>query len=226
MKFLALKLEGPLQSWGFDSQYKIRQTSLFPSKSAIAGMCCAALGYDRGSQQEKLFLDKFTLLKMTAIKLDFYISNSNQGKKHQVQLTRLRDYHIVQNTRKASGGLKDSHPTNRFYLNDAKFGVILEGSENIIHQLATALVNPVWGLWLGRKACIPSSPIFQGIFNTFEDALEKLTNERNLSTLTYQQDIDQFSDGKDTIPDVAQSFLSNHREFNVRRLTTVYADRK
>jgi CRISPR system Cascade subunit CasD len=43
-RFLALRLEGPLQSWGFDSQYNRRNTGLMPTKSAIAGMCCAALG--------------------------------------------------------------------------------------------------------------------------------------------------------------------------------------
>ena len=42
---LALRLEGPLQSWGFDSQYSRRSTALMPTRSAIGGMCCAALGH-------------------------------------------------------------------------------------------------------------------------------------------------------------------------------------
>ncbi len=42
-RFLALRLEGPLQSWGFDSQYSRRSTGLMPTKSALAGMCCADL---------------------------------------------------------------------------------------------------------------------------------------------------------------------------------------
>ena len=47
-KYLALRLQGPLQSWGFDSQYNRRNTALMPTKSALAGMCCAALGFGRG----------------------------------------------------------------------------------------------------------------------------------------------------------------------------------
>ncbi len=51
--FLALRLEGPLQSWGFSSQYNRRGTGLMPTKSAIAGMCCAAKGYERVVQKKK-----------------------------------------------------------------------------------------------------------------------------------------------------------------------------
>ena len=65
--FLALRLEGPLQSWGFDSQYNRRNTGLMPTKSAIAGMCCAALGFPRGSDEEHTFLASFGKVKMTAI---------------------------------------------------------------------------------------------------------------------------------------------------------------
>ena len=57
--YLALRLQGPLQSWGFDSQYNRRNTGLMPTKSALAGMCCAALGFGRGSDEEQAFLAKF-----------------------------------------------------------------------------------------------------------------------------------------------------------------------
>ena len=65
--YLALRLEGPLQSWGFDSQYNRRNTGLMPTKSAIAGICCAALGFTRGNDKEKTFLTKFRTVQMTAI---------------------------------------------------------------------------------------------------------------------------------------------------------------
>jgi len=65
--FLALQLEGPLQSWGFDSQYNRRNTGLMPTKSGIAGMCCAALGLPRGSSKEREFLTMFATVQMTAI---------------------------------------------------------------------------------------------------------------------------------------------------------------
>ena len=39
-KYLALRLQGPLQSWGFDSQYNRRNTGLMPTKTPLPE--CAA----------------------------------------------------------------------------------------------------------------------------------------------------------------------------------------
>ena len=102
-RFLALHLEGPLQSWGFDSQYNRRNTGLMPTKSAIAGMCCAALGLPRGSDEERNFLEFFVTLRMTAIAIP------KKGEKNELPVRRLQDFHTVQNTRRASGAInKDS----------------------------------------------------------------------------------------------------------------------
>lgn len=54
---LGMRLEGPLQSWGTSSQYNRRQTDVRPSRSAVTGMLCAALGLYRGSLEESAFLD-------------------------------------------------------------------------------------------------------------------------------------------------------------------------
>lgn len=53
MKTLLLWLEGPLQSWGHDSQFDRRDTLPFPTLSGICGMLCAALGAG-GPQTELL----------------------------------------------------------------------------------------------------------------------------------------------------------------------------
>ena len=42
--YLALRLVGPMQAWGFESQYNRRNTGRFPTKSALAGLICAAFG--------------------------------------------------------------------------------------------------------------------------------------------------------------------------------------
>jgi CRISPR system Cascade subunit CasD len=49
--------------------------------------------------------------------------------------------------------------THRYYLADADFVVGLEGDDAMLQQLDTALDAPVWGLYLGRKACVPAEPI-------------------------------------------------------------------
>ena len=147
--FLALRLEGPLQSWGFDSQYNRRNTGLMPTKSAIAGMCCAALGLPRGNDKEQDFLSSFRMVRMTAIAIP------RAGVKKELPVRRLQDYHTV------GGGYNPNNPaergcitvsagdgkprqkggqslavlTHRQYLTDASFGILLEGESSLLKRI-------------------------------------------------------------------------------------------
>jgi CRISPR system Cascade subunit CasD len=210
--YLALRLEGPLQSWGFDSQYNRRNTGLMPTKSAIAGMCCAALGYSRGSNEEQEFLVKFGEVRMTAIAIPRNVV------KKELPVRRLQDYHTVQNTKTADGKNKDCHITHRQYLTDASFGVLLEGTLLLLKQIADALTNPVWGIWLGRKTCIPSAPVFVGLKDNRDDALRLLIGDNPLESFTRQEEVENFADGRDTLPDAPVSFATERRLFSPRRV--------
>ena len=235
-RFLALRLEGPLQSWGFDSQYNRRNTGLMPTKSGIAGICCAALGLPRGSDEELHFLSTFQEIKMVSIAIP------KPGGKQGVQVRRLLDYHTVgggynpnnPNERgsitvtagtgkpRAKNGQSTAVLTHRQYLTDAIFGVLLEG-DSLLDQIAEALVNPVWGIWLGRKTCIPSAPVFIGISGDRTEALALLIGDIPLENFTRQEDIENFSDGRDSLPDVPVTFASERRLFSPRRVRTLYA---
>jgi len=213
--WLALRLEGPLQSWGMDSQYNRRNTGLMPTKSAIAGICCAALGLPRGSNQERQFLSLFAGLRMTVIAIPRHI------RQRSLDVHRLQDYHTVMNTKTADGKTKNCHITHRQYLTDAGFGVILFGNADLLREIATALFDPRWGIWLGRKTCIPSAPILAGVFVTQEEALHSLIGNLPIEALTRQEEVEKFADGKDSLPDQAMSFLSEKREFAPRRVNNV-----
>lgn len=214
--YLALRLDGPLQSWGFDSQYNRRNTGLMPTKSAIAGMCCAAIGLPRGSDKEQEFLAKFGMVRMTTIAIP------KQGTKKELSVRRLQDYHTVQNTRRASGAINtDCVLTHRQYLTDAVFGVLLEGSATALSEIATALADPKWGLWLGRKTCIPSAPVLIGISETRDDALRLLIGEKALESFTRQEEAENFAEGRDSIPDTPVSFATERRLFSPRRVRTI-----
>lgn len=235
--FLALRLEGPLQSWGYDSQYNRRNTGLMPTKSAIAGMCCAALGLPRGSDGEQEFLASFGKASMTAIAIP------RNGAKSELSIRRLQDYHTV------GGGYNPDNPvergsitvssedgkprakngqslavlTHRQYLTDAFFGVLLEGDASLLKQIADALGNPVWGVWLGRKTCIPTAPVLAGLRGDREEALQLLIGERALESLTRQEDVETFGDGRDSLPDMPVSFATERRSFSPRRIRTKQA---
>lgn len=210
---VALSLTGPLQSWGFESLYNNRNTPLFPSKSAIAGMICAALGYDRASNAEEVFLAQFAKAHLLSLRIPRILS-AGDG----VPVSRLTDFHTVQGTRKADGKIKDTHITYRQYLQDASFGVIITADAAFIDLIARAMKNPRWGVWLGRKSCLPSQPVFVGVYEEKEQAVKTLTSGRGLAAFTYQEDAESFEGGHDTIGDVAVSFCSQQKRFAPRRI--------
>lgn len=219
-KYLALRLQGPLQSWGFDSQFNRRNTGLLPTKSALAGMCCAALGFERGGDEERTFLGDFAAVRITTIAIPRVVERKFAGGVRKVKLSvrRLQDYHTVQNTKKADGGIKPCHITHRQYLSDASFGALIEGKVVLLERIADALRDPKWGIWLGRKTCIPSAPVLAGLHDSRADALKTLIGEEPLASFTRQEDIESFAEGRDSLPDQPVSFASDHRQFAPRRV--------
>jgi len=210
---LVLRLQGPLQSWGYDSQFNRRNTALFPTKSAIVGMCCAAMGFSRGSEEEQLALEKFVMLRLLCVS----IPRVYRGK--EVFVKRIQDYQTVQNTVSADGKpKKDAVLTYRQYLNDAYFYAFFEGDKEFLEIVAEKLQNPVWGVWLGRKACIPSAPVFAGIFDSEGDAANTLLEGKSLQGFTCIREVDAFGQGIDSYMDQAVSFESAARRYTPRRV--------
>src|SRR5437764_4906699 len=147
--YLALLLDAPLHSWGFGSRFQRRTTGLHPSKSGVIGLICAAMGLAKGSGPEAETLPQLAALKMTSIAMPRYA------------IQRIEDFHTVLKTRRASGSMNpDPVVTRRQYLVDACFGVILNGNRVLLERVASALQDPVWGVWLGRESCIPARPLF------------------------------------------------------------------
>jgi len=221
--YLALRLEGPLQSWGFESQYNRRNTGLLPTKSAVLGMCCAALGIPRGSEEEKALLEQCLGLRLLTVAIPRLLKYGE--KSAELSVRRITDYHTVQNTKTASGATKDTHLTYRQYLCDASFACVLSGNAELINQLAKdekghGLGNPVWGIWLGRKACIPTAPVFAGIFPNEAGALRELLGGQSLEAFTHQHEVERFEDGSDSLPDQPLCFASPDgiRKFAPRRV--------
>ena len=157
---LALLLDGPMQSWGHASRFERRTTALHPTRSAIVGLIAAALGIDKHGPDEAAQLGHFAALRVTTVKLD---KRDRRGTELPIQ--RLEDYHTVTGIRRASGKVDDDATvqTYRHYLLDARFGVLLEGPAALLEGIAGALRNPKWGVWLGRKCCLPASPVLVAV---------------------------------------------------------------
>lgn len=216
-KLLVLRLSGVMQAWGYDSQYTYRNTGLFPTKSAVLGLCCAAKGLKRGSPEEYQFLKSVSNCAMTAISLPRELSAGN--KSWTVNIRRIDDFHTVENTKTATGK-KNSNAviTYRQYLCDADFYVLLEIEESIAVDLGNMLSDPVWGVWLGRKSCIPSVPVFAGLFNDIDDFSDSLLDGKSLNHFTYQKEVRSFEEGTDSFLDIPFDYAVDKRERGQRRV--------
>lgn len=222
--YLALLLDAPLQSWGFASRFQRRTTGLHPTKSGVIGLVCAAMGLD-GSQQEREFLPRLAALRMTTIIIPRLRTVRWSNETQELPVRRLEDYHTVLDTRRASGTMnRDAVVTRRQYLLDARFGVVLEGDRELLERVAGALQNPRWGVWFGRKSCLPAAPICRGLFAAQSDAQRVLTDDKPLQAFTVVTDVDSFDQGTDSLPDQPVSFGDGRssgpdkREFAIRRI--------
>lgn len=147
---LYLRLEGPLQAWGsHESKFVIRRVMDAPTKSGVIGLLLCALGVSRQAARGEW------LTKLSALRMGVRVDRPGM---------RWWDYHTVgagMKMRIASGGSKDGAMlTRREYMCDASYLVALQGGLELISQLTAALEQPVWTLYLGRKCCPPSLPVF------------------------------------------------------------------
>ncbi len=143
---LLLRASGPLQAWGVDSRFAVRDTGREPSKSGIVGLVAAALGRGRDAPLEDL----------AALRMGVRVDQAGSI---------LRDYHTAGTGGyyKASGQVERTNviPGNRYYLQDARFLVGLEGTDlHLLEQISRALQDPVWPLYLGRRSCPPGEPVW------------------------------------------------------------------
>lgn len=214
-RYLALMLDAPLQSWGFSSRFQRRTTALHPTRSGITGMICAALGVDKGSVNEADWLKRLESVGLTV----FAIPRQPEGCREPLEIRRMEDFHTVLGTRRASGAIsKDAVISHRQYLLDAKFGVILVGPCETLNRVHAALSNPCWGVWFGRKNCIPAAPICRGgVKASIDETMADLGLANHaLSEFSRVEEVVVFDEGTDTLMDVPVNFKT--REFKSRRI--------
>lgn len=141
MSTILLRLAAPLQSWGYDSIYDRRNTNYYPTKSGVIGIIAAALGRTREDSIKNLADCKF------GIRID------RQG-------SILSDFQTTEMQNYLNKGYK-SNVSKREYLSDAVFLAGLEyNDEKLVENIVEALKYPKFSLFLGRKSCPPTYPLF------------------------------------------------------------------
>lgn len=230
MKHLALYLRAPLQSWGASSKFGDRGTLDAPTRSGLLGLLAAACGVDKNDEAR----DREWLAR--AAKLSVAVLAFRRG-------DRMADYHTVgarydkddpwqkrMIPTTPDGKPRGTDLTHRDYLADSVFGAVLSGDDALVDEMATGLADPVWGVWLGRKSCIPTEPIFAGVFESGDAARNALAGrlrsslERSGGKVAGGDSSDvafsvleaRAGEEDETLLDVPVSF--GRREFHARRV--------
>ena len=231
MRHLALYLRAPLQSWGASSKFGDRGTIDAPTRSGLLGLIAAACGIDKNDEAR----DREWLAR--AAKLSLTILTFRRG-------DRMTDYHTVGARYDkedpwqkrmipvtADGKPRGTDLTHRGYLMDSVFGAVISGDDALVAEMSEGLSNPAWGVWFGRKSCIPTEPILVGVFDSDEaarkalDARLRASLERGGGKIAGKCEDEAVKFGlvevaadeaEETLLDVPVSF--KRREFHARRI--------
>ena len=170
-KILLLWLEGPMQAWSTSSALYRRPTEMFPTKSALWGLIFNALGW-YGRQKE-------ALARVRHLPVCIYGYQAPA-------LPVLRDYQTIgigwdesdpwesmmvpkkENGTKSNGG--GGRIVVKDYLCDARFAAFVSVPSDWEDDLRRGFANPAGTLYLGKKACLPSAPVYAGIYGTRKEA--------------------------------------------------------
>ncbi|MEF9903908.1 type I-E CRISPR-associated protein Cas5/CasD [Streptomyces sp. P9-A2] len=213
MSVLALRLAGPLQSWGASSRFTRRTTESAPTKSGVIGLLAAAAGIERG--------DDGALAPLAALRFGVRIDQPG---------TRIRDFHTAHH-----GVTGASMPlSERYYLADAVFVAAVEGDRTLLTSLDDALRSPVYPPYLGRRSCPPAGPVDLGLYEDagLEDVLRNVpwqasawyrrrhwTVPRTLTVLR-ETTADEPAVTADVLRDQPVSFDAAHRRHAPRTVLT------
>ena len=150
---LLLRLEGPMQSWGTQSRFRVRDTGREPSKSGVAGLLCAALGRPRSEPVADLAALRMGVRvdREGIVRIDYQTAGGGTWMNGRYGVSRSENSGV------------ETAVSSRAYLSDASFLVGLEAQtsdqETLFQRLDVSLGAPVWPLYLGRKGYTPSLPV-------------------------------------------------------------------
>ena len=193
---LLLRLEGPLQSWGGRARWDVRDTRAEPTKSGVIGLLGCALGYERGDVRlEELdralrfgvrveapgqVMEDYQTVTgyLTTAQGGYKITNLKGKVEGKTKRSKESTFDLLDRLREDSTVTPSTVISPRFYLEDAAFLVGFEAradaNNTLLESCAFALQNPRWTLFLGRKACVPTRPIFEALTEDYEGLEEAL----------------------------------------------------
>ncbi len=164
-EYLVFRIYGAMASWGKEAVGEQRPVDAHPSRSAVLGLVAAALGVRRD--------DDAALAKLNE-SLGFAVAIILRGQS-------LRDYHTIQSPR-GNGPFYSRRRellepnlytvlSSREYRVDALYHAAIwqragNDDTSLLARIASALAQPRFATYLGRKACPPALPYHPASFRT------------------------------------------------------------
>ncbi len=185
-KWLIVNLESPLMSFGGVLIDHIGETRDFPTQSAITGLFANAMGWRRTDfQLHQLLQDHLVFGARIERTTDRLIETQN------AKLERNDKGWTTRGEPEGRDGASYSAPHRRLrhYLRDASVRALVsldyEDESINIEALKRALFYPARPLFIGRKSCLPSVPLYQGtVFaKNAHQALRKVPGQNNLRAI-------------------------------------------
>lgn len=143
---LLLRLEGPMQSWGTESRFRVRDAGREPSKSGVVGLLCAALGRPREAPIADLAALRMGVRvdREGIVRVDYQTAGGGAWLNGRYGVTRAENAGV------------ETAVSSRAYLSDASFLVGLEAGaadqEALLARLDAALRAPVWQIFWAARA--------------------------------------------------------------------------
>lgn len=185
---VAIRLHGPLQAWGGPVVGDDRPSLPFPTRSGVLGLVASCMGIRRPDLSRLLALAEGTRVHIRA----------------DLAGSPMIDDQTIQGNPNAST-TRQTIQSKRTYLCDASFlAIVVPGPHVSLAEIAAALSAPVFAPYLGRRSCVPSSPLlaasevhgedpielFASIPRGPRELIDHLDRYRELEKVDYYLDVD------------------------------------
>lgn len=163
MEFIALRLEAPLMSFGGPVVDQEGITDAFPGRSFLTGLLGNALGWEHGDHEK---LQSLQASLTYAVRCDRMPKRIVDYQTVDLSQTFMRGGWTTwgRPERRGGGSSQGTHIRFRHYLADGIYTVTLALEHPCevvtLDRLRGALQSPARPLFLGRKSCLPSRPLY------------------------------------------------------------------
>lgn len=163
LRYLILRLDGPMQAWGTHTFEDFRPCNAFPTRSGLLGLVGACLGLDRRDTEA---LEQLAMSIVFTVRADREVLRPEAKAPKAKAAVKLPDFHTVLSARKVDGSAnKNPVVSRREYLFDAAFTVAIGAKSDgpiTLNAIAEALHRPYFTPVLGRRSCPIARPLLDG----------------------------------------------------------------